>query len=584
MKLKNQAHAAIGVATLLPLILLTSETRRKEDHGVGTFSQELSSLRGGSLLPDPGDVAAPGPGRPALAAWLDWRWQAVEGLFNRVYGSARNPLYQSGVLAVTFIAVTLVTGLYLFLFYTIADPYGSVAAIDRGLIGGFMRSVHRYAADMTIVAVAVHALKMLLSGRNWGPRAVAWVSGVLLVGTLLICGWTGLVMAWDVQGQLVATSGAQLFDLLPIFSEPISRSFARAGGVPDTFFFMNLFLHVALPLGLVGLFWLHVTRVARPRLRPPKAIELSALAMLAAGAILVPVPLPPKADLLAVPAGVPLDVFYAFWLPVARHVSPAVHLGLWLTAFALATSVPWWWRPKRRSAPSYVDEARCGGCTTCYQDCPFDAISMVTRSVPSRLSERVARVDPDLCVACGICSGSCAPMGVGPPGRTGRDQLREAESFLDSHAPGPDDVVLAACCNGLAAHPALLAVTADGSRGTVVPFETGCSGSVHTSVIELLLRRGAAGVFLLTCPARDCRYREGPRWLFERVYNDREAELRDRVDKRRVRIASFSPTELDAARHALAAFRQEVASLGEKPVERDVRIELECEVPDELVI
>ena len=537
-----------------------------------------------SLLPQPGEAAAPGVGRPAIAAWLDRRWRAVEGLFNRVYGSAYNPLYQSGVLAVTFIAVTLITGLYLFLFYTIDDPYGSVAAIDRGLVGGFMRSVHRYAADLTIVAVAIHALKMLLSGRNWGPRTVAWVSGVLLVGTLLICGWTGLVMAWDVQGQLVAIEGARLFDLLPIFSEPISRSFARAEGVPDTFFFMNLFLHVAVPLGLLALFWLHVTRVARPRLRPPKAIELAALAMLGACAILVPVPLPPEADLLAVPANVPLDVFYAFWLPVARQVTPAVHLGLWLTAFALVTSVPWWWRPKRRSAPSYVDESHCSGCTTCYQDCPFDAISMVTRSVRSRLSEKVARVDPDLCVACGICSGSCAPMGVGPPGRAGRDQLREVEAFLRTHAPGPDDVVVAACHNGLGAHPGLHSVAADGNGRGVVPFETGCSGSVHTSVIELLLRRGAGGVFLLTCPTRDCRYREGPRWLFERVYNDREAELRDRVDKRRVRIASFSPTEVEAVWQALATFRDVVTALGDKPVERDVKIELECEVPDELVV
>ena len=84
-----------------------------------------------SLLPPPGDPAAPGPGRPHIAAWLDRPWQWVERLFNRVYGSELNPLYQSGVLAVTFIAVTLVTGLYLFLFYKIADPYGSVAAIDR---------------------------------------------------------------------------------------------------------------------------------------------------------------------------------------------------------------------------------------------------------------------------------------------------------------------------------------------------------------------------------------------------------------------------------------------------------------------
>ncbi|MCP3960532.1 MAG: hydrogenase iron-sulfur subunit [bacterium] len=520
--------------------------------------------------------------RPGTAAGLDrWGWRPADWLFNRVFGSKWSPLYQSGVLAVTFLVVTLVTGLYLFLFYKVGDPYGSVAAIDRGLVGGFMRSVHRYAADLAMVAVALHALKMLVAGKTWGPRATTWISGILLVGTLLICGWTGLIMAWDVQGQLVAIEGARIFDLLPIFSEPIGRSFARAEGVPESFFFMNLFLHLAVPLGLLALFWLHVTRVARPCLRPPRGIERYALGILVAGAILVPVPLPPEADLLSVPAEVPLDLFYAFWLPVARNVSPGVHLALWSIAVVGLFSVPWWWRPRGfEIAASHVDEGSCTGCTTCYQDCPYDAINMVDREVPSRASAKVARVDPALCVSCGICSGSCAPMGVGPPGRTGREQLRAANAFLEAAALRPSDVVLVACGNGLGTAPAVL----DAAGGSIVPYETGCSGSVHTSVIELLLRRGAGGVFLLTCPGRDCLYREGPKWLHERVYNDREADLRDRVDKRRVRIASFSRTEAAAAASALAAFCDEVAALGEKPVEHEVKIDLECEVPVELVV
>lgn len=57
----------------------------------------------------------------------------------------------------------------------------------------------------------------------------------------------------------------------------------------------------------------------------------------------------------------------------------------------------------------------------------------------------VAIVDPSLCVSCGICAGSCAPMSVGPPGRMGRDQLPRVRAFLAEHEPGPDRVVLAAC-------------------------------------------------------------------------------------------------------------------------------------------
>lgn len=499
----------------------------------------------------------------------------LDGLFNRVYTSDWNPLYKSGALAVTFMLLTVLTGIYIFILYKVADPYGSVAALDATWLGSLMRSVHRYSADLAIVAVALHALKMLATGRTWGPRALAWVSGLVLLGVLLLCGWTGLVMAWDVQGQLVAIEGARLLDLLPVFSEPISRSFTHAESVGRAFFFMNLFLHVALPLGLAALFWLHSSRVARAPIFPPRPIHRYAIATVFLLSLLVPVPLPPKADLLSIPVDVPLDLFYAFWLPVARSVSAPLHLLFWVALAGITLSVPWWWRPEQRVfAKSTVDESHCAGCTQCYLDCPYEAISMVTRSEPSELSVYVARVDPALCVGCGICSGSCAPMGVGPVGRSGRDQLRAVESFLRTRQPSTDDLVLIGCGYGPGADSTLAA------QEGVVAYSSGCTGSVHTSVIELMLRWGVAGVYLLTCPDRDCFFREGPKWLGERVFEDREAELKQRVDKRRVRIGSFATSEAPAAGRAIAEFRDEVRAFAPAIPERDAAIDAVCETPD----
>ena len=56
---------------------------------------------------------------------------------------------------------------------------------------------------------------------------------------------------------------------------------------------------------------------------------------------------------------------------------------------------------------------------------------MLTRIRNACSAGMVARVDPDLCVSCGICAGSCAPMVVGPPGRSGRDQLAQVRANLD---------------------------------------------------------------------------------------------------------------------------------------------------------
>ncbi|MEQ9569510.1 MAG: cytochrome b N-terminal domain-containing protein, partial [Longimicrobiales bacterium] len=139
----------------------------------------------------------PGPVQRALGTLDEW--------FDRVYSSRLNPLYQSGPLAVALFLVLLATGLYLLLFYRIGAPYASVARIhEQAWVGRWIRSLHRFASDAMVVAVAVHAVRMFVRGRSWGPRALAWLSGIVLTGIVFLIGWTGFVMVWDVHGQLLA--------------------------------------------------------------------------------------------------------------------------------------------------------------------------------------------------------------------------------------------------------------------------------------------------------------------------------------------------------------------------------------------
>jgi hypothetical protein len=284
---------------------------------------------------------------------------------NRVYGWRHNPLYASGRITVGLLVVLLVTGVYLLLFYRIGAPYESVARItDQAWGGRWIRSLHRYASDAAVVAVAVHAFRMFAQGRSWGPRALAWVSGLVLLGVLFVSGWTGYVMVWDVQAQLLAVEGARLLDVLPLFSEPIGRTFVGDQPLPAAFFFLNLFLHIALPIGMGFLLWLHVSRVARPVLLPVRALTWGVLALLVAVSVLWPLGMDGEADLLALPREAQLDLFYSFWLPVTR-VMPAG--AVWVGGGALvlvALMVPWVVRPRPGVAPgpSVVDERLCTGC------------------------------------------------------------------------------------------------------------------------------------------------------------------------------------------------------------------------------
>jgi len=499
--------------------------------------------------------------RPLVAAdvWLQ-----------RLYGWRGNPLHQSGTLVLLAFVVMFVTGLYLLLFYRIGGPFESIERIDAQVFAGrWIRALHRYAADVAVVAGVLHGFRMLVQGRSWGPRALTWVTGVGLFFLTFVCGWTGYVMVWDAHGQLLAEEGARLLDVLPIFAEPIGRAFVGDRPIPGAFFFLNLFAHIALPIGMALGLWLHVSRLARPVLLPPRRLLWSTLGLLTAASILVPAPLGPPAALDRLPGSVPIDWLYSFWLPASRVIEPALSWLVFGGAAMAILAVPWWARPRReaRPPPSHVDPHLCTGCEQCAIDCPFDAIAMIP--VTTNPTGLAAHIDPARCVSCGVCAGSCAPMAVGPPGRTGRDQLAAARRFAVEWLSASQPVVVVACRNGAGG----LAQRADVDGSPVFPVE--CGGNLHSSVVEALLRGGAGGVLVAACPPRDCTSREGVQWLEQRLFAGREAELQDRVERRRVALVYAAEGERRRALDALAALRAAVRQLG-RPALAAEAPEVEC--------
>jgi len=495
---------------------------------------------------------------------------AADRAANRIYGWRGNPLYQTGTLVVLLFLVLLATGLWLLLFYRVGAPWASVDRLTGDyLAGNWVRGVHRYASDAAVVATILHAFRMLVQGRSWGPRTLAWVSGLVLLAFLFICGWTGFVMVWDQYGLLLADEGARILEAIPLLSEPLRRAFTGERTVPSAFFFLNLFLHVALPLGLGLLLWLHVSRLARPVLLPPRPLLWGAVAALVAVALFWPLPMYPEADPFHRPEAVVVDWFYGFWLPFTQGVPPGlVWLGIGAVALA-GLLIPRWTRPAAVPPASVVNEPLCTGCSQCALDCPYEAITMLERT--DGRAEFVARVDPSFCVSCGICTASCAPMGVGPAERDGRTQLAAIRSFLADPARHPGEIVVAGCEQGAGAAAAAL------TKAGATWYPVDCIGNLHTSSVEFLVRSGVGGVLILACPGRDCWNREGPRWLEERLYHGREAELKERVDRRRVRVETVAAGDRAVALAALQRFRQDLTDLGRPVPEVDVAVETECE-------
>jgi coenzyme F420-reducing hydrogenase delta subunit len=162
-------------------------------------------------------------------------------------------------------------------------------------------------------------------------------------------------------------------------------------------------------------------------------------------------------------------------------------------------------------------------------------------------------------------------MGIGPPGRDGRSQLSRVRQLIQSPPLVPGDLVVMGCVQAVGD-------MADEFRAMGTRWHpVDCAGNLHTSAVEFCLRAGAAGVLILTCPPRDCTHREGPRWLHARLYQGREAELKERVDRRRIQVAAVTGGDALAAIAALARFREQLAALGRPALEPTESLDAECE-------
>ncbi len=485
----------------------------------------------------------------------------------RAVGSPRlNPFYHTGTITVFLFGIVLLTGIYLTAFfqYGFEASYDAVAGMEANLASRLIRAIHRYASIAMVVTSLLHGWRTFFQDRFRGARWLAWVSGVVMMLMLWVTGVTGYWLIWDERTQVlngvftraIAGTKSGLDFLIDNLLSPVADT-----GWP---FLLLLFLvHIGLSIIFGVLIWVHLKRLSRPQLLPPRFWMILIGGAIVIVSIVWPLGMLPALDPNQLPGSFPLDPFYLFLMPAGLRFSPVLLWGGFLVLSGLVTAVPWLLHRKKLE-PIVVHPDRCTGCTLCVADCPYRAIEMVPRDDDTKYRQ-LAVVDESMCVSCGVCIGSC-PTEALTLGEAPAEALWDEVRRLAKSGDAPRIILTCErhAIQGAAPHLGEGGLEVNGKSGHVVPVT--CVGMVHPGLVGAALDAGAGDVQIIGCPPADCANREGNTWLQARLDRERVPRLKREYQDAPISTDWVAPDSFaDAVAHP---GHQPIANAEERPTWR----------------
>jgi len=264
----------------------------------------------------------------------------LTGLFDRAFPLAANPWRHLGALAFLCLAIAVATGIVAYALYdtSISGAYESGRRLQQDplLLGRLLRGLHRYSADACLLLTLLHLLREAAHGHYLGARRLSWLTGIPLTWLMWVAGLTGLWLLWDERAFYSVAATAEWLRALPLAADQLARNFLTPGALNDRSFSLVMFIHIGVPLLLLGTMWVHVQGMTHARIWPPRSLLLGSLAMFTLLALAVPAESlgPARADHVA--ATISLDWFYQFLHPLTEALSVRT---VWLLAAALTVAL-----------------------------------------------------------------------------------------------------------------------------------------------------------------------------------------------------------------------------------------------------
>ena len=172
-----------------------------------------------------------------------------------------------GGMSLVLFMLLVATGLLMIFVYEPSPEraYQSIQFMQQEILfGRLIRGVHYWSANLLVAVVALHILRVFLTGAFHGRRQSNWIIGLCLLFLVLLSGFTGYLLPWDQISYWAITICTEMLGYMPGFGETLQRVILGGTEIGSATVINFYALHtIVVPLSLVGLMMWHFWKVRR---------------------------------------------------------------------------------------------------------------------------------------------------------------------------------------------------------------------------------------------------------------------------------------------------------------------------------
>jgi quinol-cytochrome oxidoreductase complex cytochrome b subunit len=127
-----------------------------------------------------------------------------------------------GGMSLVLVLMLMGTGILMMFVYEPSPDraYESIVGMQEEILfGPLVRAVHHWSANLLVLVVLFHMLRVFLTGGFHGPRQFNWVIGLLLLSLVLVSSFTGYLLPWDQLSYWAVTICTGMLGYVPGIGE-----------------------------------------------------------------------------------------------------------------------------------------------------------------------------------------------------------------------------------------------------------------------------------------------------------------------------------------------------------------------------